>query len=112
LTGRLAQRGGLSIRLVPALAMLTLVVGGFTLILILSLNDVEILGKASTAGWLLYGLTLAIPALGAATLVRAAMGAPDANLFVRLLAWANGLVVITAAGHLWAYGWFGMKIWA
>ena len=112
LTGRLAQRGGLSIRLVPALAMLTLVVGGFTLILILSLNDVELLGKASTAGWLLYGLTLAIPALGAATLVRAAMGAPDANLFVRLLAWANGLVVITAAGHLWAYGWIGMKIWA
>ncbi len=112
LTGRLAQRGGLSIRLVPALAMLTLVVGGFTLILILSLNDVELLGKASTAGWLLYGLTLAIPALGAATLVRAAIGAPDANLFVRLLAWANGLVVITAAGHLWAYGWIGMKIWA
>ena len=112
LTGRLAQRGGLSIRLVPTLAMLTLLAGGFTLILILSLNDVELLGKASTAGWLLYGLTLAIPALGAAALVRAAMGTPDANLFVRLLAWANGLVVVTAAGHMWTFGWIGMKIWA
>ena len=111
LTGRLAQRGGLSIRLVPTLAMLTLVACVFTLILILSMNDVELLGKASTAGWLLYGLTLAIPALGAMTLLRAASGAPDANLFVRLLAWANGLVVALAAGYMWTYGWIGMKIW-
>jgi hypothetical protein len=111
LTGRLAGRGGLSIRLVPALAMMTLVAGCLTLILILGLNDIEILGKPSTGGWLLFGMTFAVPALGAATLVRSAMGAPDANLFVRLLAWANGLIVVTAAGHLWAYGWIGMKIW-
>jgi hypothetical protein len=39
------------------------------------------------------------------------MGAPNANLFVRLLAWANGLIVVTVAGHLWTYGWIGMKIW-
>lgn len=111
LTGRLAERGGLSIRLVPALAMLALVTGGFTLLVILGLNDVELLGKPSTGGWLLYALTLAIPALGAATLMRSAMGAPKANLFVRLVAWANGLIVVTVAGHLWAYGWIGMKIW-
>ena len=112
LAGRLAQRGGLSIRLVPALAMLALVTCAVTLQLLLGLSDIELLGKPSTGGWLLYGLSLAIPVLGAATLVRSAMGAPDANLFVRLLAWANGLVVMTAAGHMWAYGWIGMKIWA
>jgi hypothetical protein len=111
LTGRLAERGGLSIRLVPALAMLAVVAGCFTLLLILASNDVDLLGKPSTGGWLLYALTLAIPTLGAATLVRSAMGAPNANLFVRLLAWANGLIVVTVAGHLWTYGWIGMKIW-
>lgn len=111
LTGRLAGRGGLSIRLIPAFAMLALAAGALTLILILSLNDVELLGKPSTGGWLLYALTFAIPVFGVATLVRSAMGAPEANLFVRLLAWANGFIVVTAAGHLWAYGWIGMKIW-
>jgi hypothetical protein len=39
------------------------------------------------------------------------MGSADANLFVRSLAWLNGLVVTSFAGYMYAYGWIAMKIW-
>jgi len=91
--------------------MLALVAFAVTTMLLLSANDLELVGKPSPAGWFLYATTLAVPALGAVALLRALMGAEEANLFVRGLAWLNGVVVTGFAGYMYAYGWIAMKIW-
>jgi hypothetical protein len=109
--GRLAERGGLSIRLIPWAAMLALVTFAVTALVLLSANDLDLVGKPSPAGWFLFATTLAVPALGALALLRAMMGAEEANLFVRSLAWLNGLVVTGFAGYMYAYSWIAMKIW-
>ena len=109
--GRLGERGGVTIRLLPWAAMMSS--AGFTVLAVymLSNGDLEQLGKPSAFGWALYGLTLAIPALGALALLRAAMGAPDANAIVRGIAWLGAVAALAFAGYLYAYGWIGMKIW-
>jgi hypothetical protein len=109
--GRLAERGGISIRLIPWAAMVALVVFAVTTIVMLSANDLELLGRPSPMGWFLYGTTWAVPVLGVLALLRALAGSADANLFVRGLAWLNGFVVTAFAGYMYAYGWIGMKIW-
>jgi CubicO group peptidase (beta-lactamase class C family) len=109
--GRLAERGGLSIRLLPWAAMLALVTFAVTAMVLVSANDLELVGKPSLVGWFLYATTWAVPVLGALALLRAFMGSADANLFVRSLAWLNGLVVTGFAGYMFAYGWIAMKIW-
>jgi CubicO group peptidase (beta-lactamase class C family) len=108
--GRLRERGGITIRLLPWLAMTSVVGLAGTTLYLLSAGDLALLGKPNPLAWAIYGLTLAVPGLGALSLARAAMGS-DANLFVRGLAWLNSLVVLAFAGHLYAFGWIGMKLW-
>ena len=67
--------------------------------------------QASPLGWTLYGATLAVPVLGVLALIRAVIGAPDANLFARAMAWLGSIGTLTFAGYLYAYGWIGLKIW-
>jgi CubicO group peptidase (beta-lactamase class C family) len=109
--GRLAGRGGVTIRLLPWLAILSVVALGGATIYLLSANDLELLGKPNAFAWTLYGLTYAVPALGALTVLRAAIASSEANFFVRFIAWMNGVVVLALSGYLYAYGWIGMKLW-
>ncbi len=109
--GRLAERGGVTLRLLPWLAMLSTVAVTGIVAVALSGASLDQIGRPSTLAWVLYGATLAAPALGVLTLLRAAMGAPDANLFARGIAWLSGLAVLIFSGYLWSYGWIGMKLW-
>lgn len=109
--GRLGERGGVTLRLLPWLAIAsTLAVAGIVLVG-LSASGLQELGRPSPVGWTLYGATLAVPALGVLALIRALIGAPDANLFARGMAWLASIGTLTFAGYLYAYGWIGMKIW-
>ncbi len=109
--GRLADRGGLTLRLVPWLALLSTVAVTGIVIVVLSGAGLDQLGRPSTIGWALYGATLAAPALGVLALLRTAMGAPDANLFARAIAWLSSVATLTFSGYLYTYGWIGMKLW-
>jgi CubicO group peptidase (beta-lactamase class C family) len=109
--GRLAARGGLTIRLLPWLAILSTVAVTGIVIVALSGASLDQLGRPSPLGWALYGATLAAPAFGALALLRATMGAPDANFLARGIAWAGSLATLAFAGYLWSYGWIGMKLW-
>lgn len=109
--GRLAERGGVTLRLLPWLAMLSTVAVTGIVAVALSGASLDQIGRPSTLGWVLYGATLAAPALGVLTLLRAVMGAPDANLFARGTAWLSGIAVLIFSGYLYAYGWIGMKLW-
>jgi len=108
--GRLGERGGVTIRLLPWLAMLSTVSLAGLFIYLVSANDLGLVGKPSSLGWALYGLSIAVPALGGLSLVRSAMGS-GANVIVRGFAWLNSLAVLGFAGYLYAYGWIGMKLW-
>jgi CubicO group peptidase (beta-lactamase class C family) len=109
--GRLADRGGLTIRLLPWLAMLsTIAVAGLAMVGFESASLGQI-GKPGTLGWALYGATLATPVLGALALLRAAMGAPNARIPVRGIAWLSSVATLAFAGYLWSYGWIGIKLW-
>ena len=109
--GRLAERGGVTIRLLPWLAVVSTLVLAVTTLFALSAGDLETVGKPSPLAWSIYGLTLAVPALGTLSLLRTAMGAADANVFVRGLAWLSSLSVLAFAAYMWSYGWIGMKLW-
>lgn len=109
--GRLAERGGVTIRLLPWLAVVSVLGLAGTTLFALSANDLELVGKPSPLAWSIYGLSLAVPALGALSLLRTAVGAADANIFVRALAWLSSLSVVAAAAYMWSYGWIGMKLW-
>ncbi len=109
--GRLRERGGLTIRLLPWLAMLSTVAVTGIAIFSFAGASLDQLGKPSPLGWALYGATLATPALGVLTLLRSAMGAPDANMLARGVAWLSGMATLAFAGYLWSYGWIGMKLW-
>jgi CubicO group peptidase (beta-lactamase class C family) len=109
--GRLAERGGVTLRLLPWLAMLSTVAVTAIVAVALSGASLDQLGRPSTLGWTLYSATLAAPALGVLTILRTAMGAPDANVFARGIAWLSGLAVLVFSGYLWTYGWIGMKLW-
>ena len=109
--GRLAERGGVTLRLLPWLAMLSTVAVTAIVAVAFSGASIDQLGRPSPLGWALYGATLAAPALGALALLRAIMGAPDANILARGNAWLSGVAALAFAGYLWSYGWVGMKLW-
>jgi hypothetical protein len=109
--GRLAERGGVTIRLLPWLAVVSVLGLAGTTLFAISANDLELVGKPSPLAWSIYGLSLAVPALGTLSLLRTAMGAADANIAVRALAWISSLSVVAFAGYMWSYGWIGMKLW-
>ncbi len=110
LRGRLAARGGLSIRLLPWLA--TMSVAAVPVALSISAaGGLEMLGTASWPNRVLQAATLAMPVLGLAALWRAWRGAPAAARFVRSMAWASGTVTTGFALYLASYGWIGVRVW-
>ncbi len=109
--GRLGERGGVTLRLLPWLAMASTFAVAAIVLVGLSAAGLQALGRPSPLGWTLYGATLAVPVLGVLALIRAVIGAPDANLFARAMAWLGSIGTLTFAGYLYAYGWIGLKIW-
>jgi CubicO group peptidase (beta-lactamase class C family) len=108
--GRLAARGGLSIRLMPWLAVMSVVVT-LAALLVSSGGGIDRLGTASWSNLTLLGATLVMPVLGIAALWRAWRGSPAAPRAVRALAWASGIVVTSLALFLAGYGWIGVRLW-
>ncbi len=109
--GRLGERGGVTIRLLPWLAVVSVLGLAGTTIFALSAGDLELVGKPNPLAWSIYGLSFAVPALGALSLLRTAVGGGDANIFVRALAWLSSLSVLAFAGYMWSYDWIGVKLW-
>jgi len=109
--GRLTDRGGLTIRLLPWLAILSTVVVAGLAVVGFQGADLAQIGKPGPLGWALYGATLATPVLGVLALLRAAKGAPNARIIVRWIAWLSSIATLAFAGYLWAYGWIGIKLW-
>ncbi len=109
--GRLTDRGGVTIRLLPWLAILSTVAVAGLAIVGFQGADLTQIGKPSVLGWALYGATLATPVLGALALVRTARGAPNASIVVRGIAWLSSIATLAFAGYLWAYGWIGIRLW-
>lgn len=110
LRGRLAARGGLSIRLLPWLAAMSVAAVPVALS-ISAAGGLEMLGTASWSNRVLQVATLAMPMLGLAALWRAWRGAPAAARFVRSMAWASGTVATGFALYLASYGWIGVRVW-
>jgi CubicO group peptidase (beta-lactamase class C family) len=109
--GRLTDRGGVTIRLLPWLAILSTVVVAGLAVVGFQGADLAQIGKPGPLGWALYGATLATPVLGVLALLRAAKGAPNARIIVRWIAWLSSIATLAFAGYLWAYGWIGIKLW-
>jgi CubicO group peptidase (beta-lactamase class C family) len=109
--GRLTDRGGLTIRLLPWLAILSTVVVAGLAVVGFQGADLAQIGKPGPLGWALYGATLATPVLGIIALLRAAKGAPHARVLVGGIAWLSSLATLAFAGYLWAYGWIGIRLW-
>jgi CubicO group peptidase (beta-lactamase class C family) len=109
--GRLTDRGGLTIRLLPWLAILSTVVVAGLAVVGFQGADLAQIGKPGPLGWALYGATLATPVLGVLALLRAATDAPNARIIVRWIAWLSSIATLAFAGYLWAYGWIGIKLW-
>lgn len=109
--GRLADRGGVTIRLLPWLAILSTVAVTGIVVVVLSGAGLNELGRPSPLGWTLYAATLATPALGALALLRTIMGAEGANIVTRGIAWLSAVATLLFSGYLYTYGWIGMKIW-
>jgi hypothetical protein len=109
--GRLTDRGGVTIRLLPWLAILSTVAVAGLAIVGFQGADLAQIGKPGPLGWALYGATLATPVLGALAIIRTTIGAPNARILVRGIAWLSSIATLAFAGYLWAHGWIGIRLW-
>jgi CubicO group peptidase (beta-lactamase class C family) len=109
--GRLEERGGVSIRLLPFLAVLIAAAIPASVLALLTLGDTTMLGTPSLPAQAVYALTLAAPVLAALAVFRAIMSSEDAGIFVRVLAWACALSASLACAYFAVYDWIGLKIW-
>jgi hypothetical protein len=109
--GRLAERGGVSIRFLPFLAVAAAAGLPLSVLMLLSSGDFMTLGTPSAPAQGVYALSIAAPALAGLALLRAFMSSEDANILVRGLAWACALSAAMACAYFWVYGWIALKLW-
>jgi CubicO group peptidase (beta-lactamase class C family) len=109
--GRLKNRGGVSVRAVPAAAFAALFGAIALLVTIVSIDDIEILGRPTPMGAALTLLTLAAPALGLAALLRMLKARAPVNPFYLGLGWLNTGLVLIASLWMALHGWIGGMIW-
>lgn len=112
--GRLAERGGVLVRLVPTLAIAAPPVFLVTFLLFVAGDAWETLVILGTPSWqaqMIYGMSWAVPVLGALSLLFALIAPYGTSMFVRLLAFVNGALALGAAAYLWQFGWIGLKTW-
>lgn len=112
--GRVRERGGVLVRLVPLLTVVAMAAFGGAIFMVLvssSLGDPAVVGTPSLFAQSIYYLSFAYPVLGVlAVLIGLSSG--SASAFVRGLAIVDGVLALIAAVYLWPYGWVGLQIWA
>ena len=114
LRGRLADRGGVLVRAVPALALFSVPAFVATLATMLSDESWQSLVRAGTPSFqaqTIYWLTISTPVLGALALLVTLRAGAETPLFTRVLAFVNGALALGAAAYLWQFGWIGLKTW-
>lgn len=112
LTGRLAARGGVLVRALPALAIFSVPV--LFVALIAALSDgasLILLGTPSLLAQAIYLLSLLIPLFAVLALFTSLSARFETPFFVRGLAFVNGALVLAAAAYLWQFGWIGLRTW-
>jgi CubicO group peptidase (beta-lactamase class C family) len=109
--GRLAERGGVSIRLLPFLAIASVIGVAIAVVTLLGIGDIAMLGTPSLPAQGLYAATLIAPVLAGLALLRALVPPQDAGVWVRWLAWFCAFAAAIACAHMGAYGWIGLRIW-
>jgi hypothetical protein len=109
--GRLAERGGVTIRLLPLLALLLAAAVPAGFVALLAVGDGLTLGSASMPAQSLYAASVAAPVAAGLALLRAAAGSEDASVVVRGLAWLAAISAAIACAYFAATGWFALQIW-
>lgn len=111
--GKLNDRGGVTVRALPALAVFS--IAGVAVLLMVGLagaNTLDLLGKPSLLAWSICLTTLVIPLFGFGALMVALSASAQTPRAVRALAWAASALALTASAFLWHYGWIGLKTWS
>ena len=110
--GRLRARGGVTVRLLPALGPLTVALAIFALMSILVRDDIEELAMPTVWGWILAASTVAIPAIAAASALTLVLRRASVPLAPWIAGWLCVAVTAVAAAHVFAYGAVGFRIWS
>jgi CubicO group peptidase (beta-lactamase class C family) len=111
--GRLRERGGVMVRLLPALAAFSIAAFAGTLLYALagSPNTLQLLGTPSATARFLQYSSASIPVFGILA-VLAGMRAPQITPgWVRVLAQLAGMLAFIAGAWLWPEGWVGLQTW-
>lgn len=114
LAGRLRDRGGALVRVVPALSLFVpLALLGVFIAAVSepSMGAVVTVGTPSAMAQVIYGLSIAVPVVGALSLLVALFARGETPALIRLFALTNSALVLAAAAFLWQYGWIGIKTW-
>jgi hypothetical protein len=109
--GRLAERGGVTIRLAPLLALVLTAAVPAGFVALLTFGDTQMLGTASGPAQALYAVSIAAPVAAALALLRTFASSEDASAIVRGLAWMASVSAAIACAYFAATGWFGLQIW-
>jgi hypothetical protein len=100
------------VRAIPFLTILALPAFLGTLLMALGADtSLIMLGTPSTVAMAIYGLSLAVPILGAFSLFEGLASRYETPIIARTLALANGALALIAATYLWQFGWVGLKTW-
>ncbi|MDX2103659.1 MAG: hypothetical protein SF002_14100, partial [Alphaproteobacteria bacterium] len=111
LRGRVTGWGGITTRLAPTVAF-SLALGAIAApMLLLQVDDLEVLGRATAAAWSVYGLSLLAPlSIGAAAWLvwRGQAGLPRG---VAMLGWLQLFCATVICAYLGYHGWLGLRMW-
>jgi hypothetical protein len=112
--GRLANRGGATIRFAPLVALACAVLVPLGVLALLGTGDLAVLGRPSFWGGAVWLLSLAAPLIVlvvGSVVWRRRVIAQSANRGVRWLALVQILLAVIVLGWLYAHGWIGIRIW-
>ena len=113
LRGRLAERGGLALRVIPLVGLAALAVTAALPLLAFSGSSTAVLQLAGIGPYSLTILvcSLAYPLLGLAGLILA-VRTKAAGRFIRTYAGLSSAALLAMAGYAAAIGWFALRTWA
>jgi CubicO group peptidase (beta-lactamase class C family) len=113
--GHLRDLGGIVVRLLPTLAVFSIVAVASILAYCLadgSSETLHVLGTPSRAARAIYWLSLSIPLFGVIAILAAFTANRDTPAKVRFLALLSGSLALVATWYLWPFGWIGLQTWA